>query len=50
MKAKGSLYDRKMMVLAKGMTVEMVTNIVMVIALMVKPTMEKVIMLGYMER
>ncbi len=46
----GSLYDKKMMVLAKWMAIEMVTKIAMVIALMGKPTMEKVIMLGYMER
>ncbi len=45
----GSLYDRKIMVLAKRMAVEMVTKITMMIALMVKPTMAKAIMLGYID-
>ncbi len=50
MMMRRSLYDRKMVVLAKGMAVEMVTKIAMFIALMEKPTMEKGIMLGYVER
>ncbi len=45
-----NMCNRKMMVLVKGMAVEMVTKIAMVIAMMMKTTMEKGMMLGYLER
>ncbi len=45
-----SLYDRKIIVMAKGIAVKMVTKFAMVTALMVYPTMETGIILGCMER
>ncbi len=48
-KVKGNLYERKMIVLAKGMAVGVVTKVAMVIALMVFGEMSTSVTLSFVE-